>query len=283
MAINGVGDLANSWESNKVYRSHWFKTTSPTITTGGFWMDLSMAAGTPKYNPYVGNALEFTPLVGGGNNGINAGVGGDSYVVRYSFGGQNLGNLWPATIVLNDYVGFYPLVDMDSTDVQVFDNTNYASRYSSGMRLMVVTTIPQTAPSATEVRVTYIGSNNVETVSRFWIFATAAAGGINCLTSANTTLNFTAPFVPLGVGTTDVKQVTSVEVTGPSGGFCAFVLVKPILETVVYDLVAPHELEFPRNKIPPFVSANAYLNHIACPNGGSAASSSRGHIVFARE
>ena len=70
--------LANSWDSNKVWRQHWHKTASPVTTGSGFWLDLSMAAGTPKFNPYVGDALAYTPLVGAGNNGINAGLGGDS-------------------------------------------------------------------------------------------------------------------------------------------------------------------------------------------------------------
>ena len=87
MTIASVGDLANSWDNNRIYRSHWHKTTSPVVSGSGFWLDLSMAAGTPKYNPYVGNALEFTPLVGVSNNGINSGAGGDSYIVRYNLGG----------------------------------------------------------------------------------------------------------------------------------------------------------------------------------------------------
>jgi hypothetical protein len=286
MPITSVGDLANSWDSNKVWRQHWHKTASPTINQSGFWMDLSMAAGTPKYNPYVGNALEFTPLVGGSNNGINAGLGGDSYIVRYNIAGGGTANgPWPGNAMLLDYVGFYPLVDMDATDVQVFDNTAYSSRYSSGLRVMCVTTIPQTAASATEVRLRYIGSNDVETFVKFWIGSTVSAGCINSYSSASVGNPAThAPFIPLGMGTLDVKQLVSVEVTGSSGGFCAFVLVRPILEAVAYDTITSSELEFPRNKVPPRVVSGAYLNHIVCPMvNGSTSGVTRGHVVFARE
>jgi hypothetical protein len=286
MPIFSVGDLADSWASNRVWRQHWHKTASPVVSGSGFWLDLSMAAGMPKYNPYVGNALEFTPLIGGSNNGINAGLGGDSYITRYNLGGGGTASgIWPGNAMLLDYVGFYPLVDMDSTDVQVFDNTNFVSRYSSGMRVMVVTTIPQTNPTATEIRLSYIGSNDKEVVSRFWVNASASAGLINCFSSATAaTSGYASPFTPLGYGTNDVQQLKSVEVLSSSGGFCAFVLVRPIMESVVYDTITPYEIEFPRNKVPPRVSSGAYLNHIVCPmSAGTASGITRGHIVFARE
>ena len=278
--------LANSWDSNKVWRQHWHKTASPVTTGSGFWLDLSMAAGTPKYNPYVGDALAYTPLVGGSNNGINAGLGGDSYITRYNLGGGGQGNgIWPASALLLDYCGFYPLVDMDSTDPQQFDNTNFSSRYTSGTRLMVVTTIPQTAPSPTQVVLNYVGSNGVSTTVSFWINATPSAGHLNAFSSAaSATSGFAAPFVPLGVGTLDVRQLTDVQVLNSSGGFCAFVLVCPVLEAVVYDTITPYELEFPRNRVPPLVPSGAYLNHIVCPiTNGTITGITRGHIVFARD
>jgi hypothetical protein len=286
MTISGVNVLANSWDSNKVWRQHWHKTANPVSGASGLWVDLSMAAGTPKYNPYVGNQLEFTPLIGGSNNGINAGLGGDSYIVRYNIaGGGTASAIWPGSALLLDYVGFYPLVDMDNTDPQVFDNTSYASRYSEGLRLMVVTTIPQTTPSPTQVQVEYVGSNNATTVVNFWINATPNAGCINSFSSPTAASSgFMTPFVPLGVGTIDIKQVNNVTVFSSSGGFCAFVLVKPICEAVAFDTITPYEIEFPRHKVPPLVPSQAYLNHIVCPiSGGTATGTTRGHIVFARE
>lgn len=285
MAFLSIGDIAASWDSNKVWRQHWHKTASPTTSASGFWIDLSMAAGTPKFNPYVGDALAFTPLVGASNNGINCGLGGDAYIVRYNLGGGGVGNgIWPGNAMLLDYCGFYPLVDMDSTDPQVFDNTNWASRYDSGMRLMVVTTIPQTAAAPTQVLLNYVGSNNVATTVSFWINAMSVTGSLNSFSSATGAgAGFASPFVPLGVGTTDVKQLTNVQVLNSSGGFCAFVLVKPVLEAICYDSITPYELDLPRNRVPPYVPNGAYLNHIVCAlANGTASGITRGHIVFAR-
>ena len=286
MAITSVGDLANSWTNNKVFQSNWYKSANPTPSFNGHWLDLSMAAGTPKFNPYVGNALEFTPLVGSGNNGINAGLGGDSYLVRYRTTGSNNGShIAPGNFMLMDYIGFYALVDMDSTDSQVFDNTNYASRYTSGLRLMVVTTIPQSVSGVAEVKVTYTGSNNVQTTVSFWVTAISSIGTINCLTSGIGYFDRTlAPFVPLGPGTTDVKQIDSITMLAPAGGFCAFVLVKPIFETPVYSANTPVELEFPKNRVPPFVPSGAYLNHIVGTVQTTTTSApTTGVICFARE
>ena len=279
-------DLANSWDSNKVWRQHWHKTASPTASTSGFWVDLSMAAGTPKYNPYVGDALAFTPLVGASNNGINCGLGGDAYIVRYALGGGGVGSgIWPGNAMLLDYCGFYPLVDMDSTDPQVFDNAAWASRYESGMRLMVVTTIPQTAAAPTQVLLDYVGSNGVSTTVSFWINAMSVTGSLNAFSSATGAgAGFACPFVPLGVGTTDVKQLTSAQVLNSSGGFCAFVLVKPILESPIYDTITTYEMEMPRNRVPPYVPNGAYLNHIVGTIvNGTVNGITRGHIVFARD
>jgi hypothetical protein len=245
-----------------------------------------MAPGTPKFNPYIGNALEFTPLVGAGNNGINAGLGGDSYIVRYRASGNSSGShIAPGNFMLCDYIGFYPLVDMDDTNAQVFDNTNYASRYTSGLRLMAVMTIPQTVSGVAEVQVTYTGSNNVQTTVSFWVTGVSSIGTINCLTSGIGYFDRTlAPFVPLGVGTTDVKRVDSVQVMTSAGGFCAFVLVKPIYETPVYNTLAPVELEFPKNRVPPFVPSGAYLNHIVGTVQTTTTSApTTGVICFARE
>lgn len=286
MTISSVGTFAASWDSNKVWRQHWHKIANPIANGAGFWCDLSMSAGTPKFNPYVGTQLEFTPLIGGSNNGINAGLGGDSYIVRYSLVGGTINSTsaWPGSGLLLDYVGFYPLVDMDNTDPQICNNTNYVSRYSNGLRLMVVTTIPQTTPTPTLVQVEYIGSNNVTTVVNFWINAISNAGCLNSFSSAAAaTSSFMSPFVPLGVGTIDVKQVNSVTVSDSSGGFCALVLVKPICEVPVVNNTTPYEIEFPRNKVPPFIPNQAYLNHIVCStNGGTVPQQTRGHIVFAR-
>ena len=285
MAFHSVGDFAAAWTNNSVWRQHWHKTASPVVTGSGFWLDLSMAAGTPKYNPYVGDALAFTPLVGASNNGINTGYGGDSYIVRYALGGGGTASgIWPGNAMLLDYCGFYPLVDMDSTDPQLFDNTNWASRYTSGMRLMVVTTIPQTAPSPTQVILEYVGSNGVSATVNFWINAMNVAGNINVFSSATgATSGFACPFVPLSYGTLDVKQLTSVQVSNSSGGFCAFVLVKPVLEVPMYDTITTYELDLPRNRVPPYVPDGAYLNHIVnATSTGTASGISRGQIVFAR-
>jgi hypothetical protein len=244
-----------------------------------------MAAGTPKYNPYVGDALAYTPLVGASNNGINAGLGGDSYIVRYALGGGGTGSgIWPGNAMLLDYCGFYPLVDMDSTDPQIFDNTNWTSRYTSGMRLMVVTTIPQTAPSPTQVSLQYVDSNGVSAAVNFWINAMNVAGSLNVFSSSvGSGSGFCCPFVPLAYGTLDVKQIISVQVANSSGGFCAFVLVKPIMEVTAYDTITTYEIDLPRNKVPPYVPNGAYLNHIVNPiTNGTASGITRGHIVFAR-
>jgi hypothetical protein len=285
VGFGSVASMADSWDAGRVWRQHWHKTSSPVTPSGGLFSDLSMAAGTPKYNAYVGAQLEFTPLVGASNAGINTGGTADKWITRWAAGGSGVGNtLLPATLFLLDYNGFYPLVDMDDTEYQTFDNTNYATRYASGMRCMVVTTTPQSAGSPIQVLLDYTDSKGVAATASFFVNAAVNVGQMNCFSSSNNTSGFTSPFVPLAPGTIDMQQLIGVQLLNSAGGFCSFVLVKPILEATVVDSITPYELEFPRNGPMPCVPSGAYLNHIACvyqaANNGSLV---RGCISFVKE
>lgn len=285
MGFGNVASMADYWETGKVWRQNWHKLASPITSGSGFLMDLSMAAGTPKYNAYVGNQQEFTPMVGASNFGINAGAGGDKWIGRYNINGAGVANTsLPANVMLLDYVGFYPLVDMDNTDYQDLDNATYTSRYASGLRCMVVTTTPQIAVSPIRVLLDYIDSKGVAATASFFVAATPSTGCINCFSSAVAGVGSFSPFVPLGVGTIDMQRLVGVTMLGSAGGFCAFVLVRPVLECVVYDSITPSELEFPRNGPMPYVPTGAYLNHIFCPvSGGTVSGVTRGTIAFVKD
>lgn len=285
MPFNSIFDMADSWDAGRVWRQHWHKTASPLTTGSGYWMDLSMAAGTPKYNAYVGAQLEYTPMVGTSNFGINTGKGGDAYITRYTVGGGGVANTaLPANMLLLDYAGFYPLVDMDNTDYQQLDNTYWTQgRWADGYRCMVVTTTPQTAASPIQVLLDYIDVDGKANTASFYVYNTPAAGCINTFSSVTGGVGNFAPFVPLGPGSKNIARLVGVTLMNSAGGFCAFVLVHPIIEAVVPDSVTPYELEFPRNGVPPFVPNGAYVNHILCPmSGGTASGITRGHIAFVR-
>lgn len=286
MGFSNYSQMANSWDSGKVWRQHIHKTATPIVTGVGYWGDMSMAAGTPKYNAYVGNQYEFTPMVGTSNFGINTGGPGNKYISRMALGGSGAANsAFPANVIIADYAGFYPLVDMDSTDYQEFDNSvSPVPRHTSGLKLMIVCTTPQNTASPIQGQINYTNSLGMTNVANFYAQG-ANVGQINNFATVAAGNTGASPFVNLGPGCYDVQTVQGVTMFNSCGGFAAFVLVKPLCEVTVPDIITPYEIDFPIQKPPaPEVLSGAYLNMIYQPTStGTATGIIRGSFAFIRE
>ncbi len=335
MGFNTIAQMATAWDVGRVWRQSIHKTGTPLLPAVGYWADLSMAAGMPKYNAYVGGQQEFTPMVGTSNFGIYSGGGshsewsasttyasgaqvlvsatqdiyislqatnlnhavsesswwsyvgkGNKFISRMMFGGSGVANTaFPANMMLLDYVGFYPLIDLDNTDPQDFDNTQVPLRYTDGsLQVMVVCTTPQSALSPQQCLMTYINQDDETDVATFYVQA-ANIGQVN-VTSANITgVTATAsPFVPLGPRSSGVKRVTQIQMMNSAGGFAAFVLVKPLTQVHVPEIITPVELDLVIHRQPvPEVLHGAYLNMIYSPcSAGTVSGIVRGQIDFIR-
>ena len=290
MGFDSYTSMANSWDAGRVWRQHIHKTATPVVTGVGYWADLSMAAGTPKYNAYVGNQYEFTAMTGSSNFGINTGGTGTKYLSRMSLGGSGAANsAFPANVILCDYAGFYPLVDLDSTDYQEFINhsddplVDEVPRHTSGLKLMVVCTTPQGTPSPIQGQIVYQNSSGNTNVANFYVQA-ANVGQINNFATITAGVTGSSPFVNLGPGCFDVQKVLGVTMFNSCGGFAAFVLVKPLVEVTVPDIITPYEIDFPIHKPPaPEILSGAYLNMIYQPTSvGTATGIIRGAFAFVR-
>lgn len=285
MTFRSPTEMANSWQNGLHWMQPIHKTATPLLTAAGYWGDLSMAAGTPKYNAYVGNQYEFTPMVGNSNFGINTGGGSNNrYISRLMMGGSGVASTaFPANIIIADYAGFYPLVDMDSTDQQDMDNTAAVPRYTSGLRLMCVCTTPQTAPSPIQCTVTYL--NQVGATSQVSFFVQAAnVGQINCFHNNTAGVVSASPLVPLAPGDYCVTRLVSVTNQNSAGGFCAFALVKTLCGLHIPDIITPVEIDLLMHRSPvPEVQPGSYLNIIYQPvTGGTVSGIVRGQIDFIR-
>ena len=280
MGFASYAEMSAAWHRGQRHQQHIHKTATPVVTGAGYWGDLSMAAGTPKYNAYVGNQYEFTPMVGVSNFGINAGLSGEKQIIRVSMGGSGVANTaFPANLIFADYVGFYPLVDMDSTDYQEMVNVASVPRYTSGLRLMVVCTTPQNAATPIQGQIVYQNSAGQENVANFYVQA-ANVGQINNFSTNVAGVSGSSPFVTLGPGDYDIQRVLGVTMFNSAGGFAALVLVKPLFAFIVPDIITTHEMDFPIHK-PPSVELvdGAYLNLLYCPiTAGTVAGIVRGCI-----
>lgn len=260
------------------FTSNVYKPSVAAATAGG-WVDASMSAGTPIYNAYVGSQLEATPLVGAGNRGMYVGPAGEKYLLTAML--QTRSAVVPAYALILDYLMFYPLVDLDSVDVQTTTAAASLPRYAdgTGVQIMPVVTLPNTA--ATDCTVVYTNEKGVSgRVSTFELLIGATTGSIAASANLTGAAGSNSPFIPLASGDAGVRSIESVTIASGVGGFACFVLVKPIASVVIPELNTCSEISFLADRFSlPRVQSGAFLNFIIKTNA-SATSSWMGQFTF---
>lgn len=283
MGFASVRELAASLEDGSEWTSWFHKNTGPSGAGAGRWVDMSMGAGTPKYNAYVGSQTTSTPLIGSGNDGIYLGPNPPPNQSRHlnsiqlaTTGAASA----PSTWMLCDYVMFYPLVDGDDTAIQLMDNFLPLPRYTSGegVQMMMVGTTPGTVNVTGSV--TYTNSLGVTgKVTTFGLFFNPITGCIvNGLNNVGASIS---PFISLGAGCKGVRSVESITLDGSMGGFFALVLVKPITTVVQRENRTVTEMSSLMQRANlPTIPDGAYLNWIANSAVSATPHPIRGHLQF---
>lgn len=218
--IRSIADFARACEEGRYHCQRFIKTGAGQAGDNR-WQDWAFQAGQPAYDARIGQALAFTPSVAQGNDAI--------YFPPMADGMQRklfkitmcprASNSLQASIdfVLYDLVGYYPLIDGDSTDPQEFDNTLTLPRYTdgNGLRLVLVNHV---APAVQG------GVMNLEYVDQTGATRTITLGvpnnGINgpCCAANSSTVNNSSPLVlPLHEGVTGVRQVNRITYTNGAG------------------------------------------------------------------
>jgi len=287
MGFNTVSTVAQKLDANsEVWLSFIHKTSCPDGSAGD-WIDLSMAPGTPKYNAYVGDQATFTPLNGVGNDGIYTGEsapGKSKYLASWWMQTMSVDNV-PATVYLLDYVGFYPMIDLDSTDPQYMDNTVPLPRYTDGrgLRMFLVATIS----TATSVNLTikYTNQDGISgRTSSNSLMIGAFTGNIISTPRPSYTATLRGPFCALDGGDIGVRSVEEILLDASAGGFGCLVLAKPIAQLFLGEMGVVSEIEFWRQKASlPKIEDSAYLNMIAGIGGIITPSIWRGGITIVRD
>ena len=284
MGFPNVSTFANASESGQEWMSFFHKNGSPVFPAAGWFSDLSMAAGTPKYNAYVGTQGEGTPFVGDGNFGIyvpRVGTGQTLHVSELNIGTPG-GTLAPATFYLCDYLYVYALTDMDDTSVQVMDNSVApVPRYANGegVRVMVVTTTPQSGVA--QSLVTYTNSKGVTGRTASFYNSVSNTGNIQGAGDPAAGAGSQSPFVQLASGDTGVQVIESVQMLASAGGFTAVVLVKPLAEIKVREQNTVAEINYLISKRTlPRVLPGAYLNWVYQSGVTAASSVIRGYVKY---
>jgi hypothetical protein len=178
MGFTGIVSLAEA----PTWQSFFFKTSSPSGAAGR-WYDAAVGAGIPVYQAYVGQQYEATLLIGESNRGIYTGPTPSAGQTKHLFAlsaGTSTASV-PLTMLLADYLMFYPLIDMDSLDPQDMINPVSISRYTSGEGVQAYLVVAAPMSSSGTVTVTY--TNSQGTANRTSTFGIASTGTIGQTTS----------------------------------------------------------------------------------------------------
>lgn len=243
MALATLGDInaafdAGRWHLQRVYKA---AGTSHALQ----WADPSFAAGQPAYDARVGTAGTFTPAVAQRNDavffpGIPAGM--ERRLTSATLWSNQATFNGPASVVLFDLLGYYPLIDGDSADTQAFDNTLTLPRYASGegvFAVMVchvapavqngVAVIDYTDSSGTARTVTLNVPNNGQNLVCSGV-RSAAATDVGPLYMA--------------LSERGVRSIDALTYTTPPGGLHCIYLVKPLATLQLGDNLVALEKEF---------------------------------------
>lgn len=285
MARVGIRAIVDSLDMGEGHVSWFYKSSS--TGNGIRWLDLSMAPGVPRYNAYVGTPLEFTPLSGSANNGIFLGaappVGKKRVVTKVGILSTNATS-FVNTFLLADYLGFYPLIDGDSTDPQDLDNPTGLPRYDSADGVMCVPVCYSAQATDALCTVTYTNSGGVG--GRTSTFMLLGGNGVGAVVGTAGTVNTgrpSTPFMPLQNGDRGVRSVESFVMSAPVGGFVTLVLVKPLASLQTHERNTFCEKDLIRENacVTPAVESGAYLNLLYAPAVGGSITPVLGFVEFA--
>lgn len=211
------------------------------------WADPTFASGQPAYDAHVGTPMVFTPCVAQKNDaiyfpGINAGQ--HRHLTSATFWSNQGTYNGAGSIVIFDLLGYYPLIDGDSTDLQEADNTLTLPRYSDGEGVGLVI-VNHVAP-AVQGGVATIAYTDSKGASKSVTVGVPNNGqNLVCSGVRNSTATDTGPVtVSLANGTTGVRSIDSIQYTTPPGGLHCAYLIKPLATCLTGDSLVAVEKEF---------------------------------------
>jgi len=182
--------------------------------------------------------------------------------------------LAPMAVMLLDYVGYYPFVDM--ADTVTMSGSTTLPRYTDGegLQIMAVEVAAQIGGVAS-FYVTYTNQDGVPGRTSATCFCnTQVVNGTIINSAANPTATYpSGPFVPLQAGDTGVRSIESVVWLTSDVGLVSMVLAKPLatiaLEPISNSIFSPKEVDFAYSNAGklPVIPDDAYLNLICLPTG----------------
>lgn len=262
-----------------------FRKVISNATVAGTWCDLSYSPGNPPANFYATEPLVAATLssIKGIDNGGN--VSPDKKYLKKLLVYSASTAFQSSTLMLCDYVLYYPFIDGDDTAEQVLDNTVTLPRYTSGAGIQAMLVSQGSYTGNVQFSINYTNSDGVSgRVSPLVTTNTAAVAAT--IVHSGTHVGAAGPFIPLQGSDTGIRSVQSITFASPNGGILSLVLVKPIYEIGIQEVTATFATPSQYENFYDSTSANqiedgAYLNFICLPNGSLSAAVVSGLVTTA--
>lgn len=279
--IQNVEQLVQAELDGKERIYTWRKTPSQT-TTAGLWFDLSMSPGrpVPKYwfdaPPAIAKAVSYSSDGGLEHGG---GVSPSEKYLRLTTGIATVATALPLTMILCDYLLYYPSIDDSVLDEQIMDNTVTLPRYTDGKGVQVIAVSVAGRTGGARFYFTYTNSDGVSgRTSKIAYQNNSAALGTLQNNGQNTNVSAN-PFLGLQDGDSGVRSIDSVVMLDADVGLMTLILVKPLGTSVIREITAPAEKDyFLESGVIPRIYDDAYLSFICLPQGTLAATALMGDI-----
>lgn len=272
MTISNLRDVVQNCYEGGQYTISGFRKVPAVASVAGTWSDLTMAPGNPKPNYYTG--AELTATLFDPKSGLFHGESQspkEKYLHTVTLGGVGA-STQAGTYILCDFLLFYPLVDMDSTDEQTFVNINTLPRYTDGdgVRALLVATNPYIGSQGFIISYTdYNGTSGVYSRPNF----SNSAGNIGTVVNSTiAALSGLGPFIQGPEPHQGIRRVNSIQFFGPNGGLASLVLCKPLATITINEVSAFTEVDFlSTHPSLPRIYEGAVLGFIFAPGGSTAA------------
>lgn len=275
--FRSVGAIADAYAEGRTHFCAFRKVLGAPGSVATWWFDMSTLSGNPLPNYYIGNPLEAKGFVA--ERGIWHGPS-QAPATKYlhtleltTSGTHIIGTPYK----LCDYLLFYPFVDADTIDEQLFDNTTAElTRYTDGAGVQVMAVLA--APPAGSV-----GSFTFDYVNQDGVVRTSpvqsTGAGLGNTGNIYPSVSY-GPFLFLAAGDTGVRSIISVTFATPPGGLLNMVLVKPLVDLSARELNNPVEFVGGRDRPLIEIADGAYLNLIFRTTGTATSATLTGTANF---
>jgi len=286
----GVRDWVDAPDLGRSHITTFRKQVASAATLANDWVDYTYFSGNPPANFYASAPLESSvvesirgillPNVSPMKQFLHR------LTVMSSAASATGTTNQRQTLILADYLLYYPFIDTDALgEEQTTTAVAAIPRYTSGDGVMMMAVAQSAASTIGTFTVTYTNSDGVSGRVSQGTFTKVVAGGGTLVTSTTNNIAGSQPFIQLMAGDKGVRSVESVTFSAAGGGLMAIVLVKPLQHfystqecrrTTTGNLEsygAASQFESLIHKTPTEIQPNAVLGIIGLGNAGSLASS----------